>query len=177
MAGLQENKLEAGKPKLFLPGVTADVNHKMPVVLIRIYRVKIEEWRGLVFDWVSLSCLPEMCCSTMAFNNNNKLKERCSTNDFEGHFEWHLERFDNNLIKYASLSMWYASNLHSSQIPVKKPLEPVEQMEDNRICSFPSESRGNRLASNQSCCHCCHTHLFIRIEMNWDGSKLSPTHH
>ena len=66
-------KLEAGKPKLFLPGVTADVNHKMPVVLVRIYSVKIEEWRGLVFDWMSLSCLPEVCCSTMAFNNNNKI--------------------------------------------------------------------------------------------------------
>ena len=87
MAGLQKKSAELEKPKLFVPGVTADVNHKMPVVLVRIDRVKIEEWRGLVFDWVSLSCLPEMCCSTMAFSNNKKLMEIFLINDFDGHLK------------------------------------------------------------------------------------------
>ena len=42
-----------------VPGITADVNHEMSIVLVGIDRVKIEEWGGLVLDWMSLACLPE----------------------------------------------------------------------------------------------------------------------
>ena len=41
-----------------VPGVAADVDHEMPILLVGIYRVKIEEWGGLVLDWMPLSCLP-----------------------------------------------------------------------------------------------------------------------
>ena len=35
----------------------------MPGVLEGIYRVKIEEWRGLVLDWMPLSRLPDEVCA------------------------------------------------------------------------------------------------------------------
>ena len=45
------------------PGVAADVNHEMPILLVGIYCVKIEEWRTLVLDWMSLSRLPGEVCA------------------------------------------------------------------------------------------------------------------
>ena len=62
IAGLQR-KWKVGKQTVSAPGVAADVNYQMPGVLEGIYRVKIEEWRGLVLDWMPLSRLPDEVCA------------------------------------------------------------------------------------------------------------------
>ena len=42
----------------------------MSIVLVGIDRMKIEEWGGLVLDWMSLSCIPaQVCYSTNLFKD------------------------------------------------------------------------------------------------------------
>ena len=61
MAGLRVKARDTKEEKhCIAPGVTADIDHNVPIVLVGIYCVKIKERRSLISDRVSLPCLPDV---------------------------------------------------------------------------------------------------------------------
>ena len=160
MAGLQK-KWENKQFHNNVPGVAADVNHQMVIVLVGIYRVQIEEWGGLVLDWMSLACLPG---AQLNFDNfvkrffAKRLRRTVS-----------IKLFKDTMYK----SLWFASNLH---------LSPIYCCYKRWTCWADGRQQGlqlsiwelKKLASESPKQLSLLQHS--PVHQNWEESKWSPTH-